>query len=76
MLCASLAETGVWRKMDTCVCMAESLHSSSETITTLLKGYTPIQNKVYIYIKEKAKTTTTKSNSHALVLGEDLEPGK
>jgi len=25
--------------MDTCVCMAESFHSSSETITTLLKGY-------------------------------------
>ena len=69
MLCVSLDETGVWKKMDT-------LHSSSETITTLLKGYTPIQNKVYIYIKEKAKTTTTKNNSHALVLGEDLEPGK
>ena len=29
--------------MDTCVCMAESLCSSPETITTLLIGYTPIQ---------------------------------
>ena len=65
--------------------VTESLHGSSETITTLLKGYTPIQNKVYIYIyfyesyiyiKEKAKTTTTKNNSDVLVLGEDLELGK
>ena len=31
--------------MDTCVRMAESLHCPPETITTLLTGYTPIQNK-------------------------------
>ena len=31
--------------MDTCICMAEFLHCSSKTITTLLTGYTPIQNK-------------------------------
>ena len=31
-------------EMDTCVCMAESLHCSPETITTLLIGYTQIQN--------------------------------
>ena len=24
---------GVWERMDTCICMAESLHSSPETIT-------------------------------------------
>ena len=35
----------IWRRMDTCVCMAESFHCSSETTTTLLIGYTPIQNK-------------------------------
>ena len=35
---------GVWGRMDTCVCMAESLHYSPETTTTLLIGYTPIQN--------------------------------
>ena len=29
---------------DTCMYMAESFHCSSETITTLLIGYTPIQN--------------------------------
>ena len=26
------------------MCMAESLHCSSKTITTLLTGYTPVQN--------------------------------
>ena len=28
-----------------CICMAKSLRSSPETITTFLIGYTPIQNK-------------------------------
>ena len=36
---------GVWGEMDTCICMAESLRCSPETITTLLIDYTPIQNK-------------------------------
>ena len=31
---------GVWRRMDTCICMAESLCCPPET-TTLLTGYTP-----------------------------------
>ena len=30
---------GIWGRMDTCICMAESLHCSPETITTLLFGY-------------------------------------
>ena len=50
MLCGSLDGTGVWR-MDTCVCMAKSLHCSPEAITTLLSGYTPIQNKKFKNIK-------------------------
>ena len=29
---------------DTRICMAEALHCSPETITTLLTGFTPIQN--------------------------------
>ena len=33
-----------WGRKDACICMAESLHCSSETITTLLIGNTPIQN--------------------------------
>ena len=31
--------------MDTCVCVAESLCYMPETLTTLLIGYTQIQNK-------------------------------
>ena len=33
---------GIWGRM--VICMAESFHCSSETITTLLISYTPIQN--------------------------------
>ena len=37
---------GVWGRMGTCICLAESLCCSLETITTLLLiSYTPIQNK-------------------------------
>ena len=46
-LCGSLDGRGVLGKMDTCICMAESLHCSPETITTLLTGYTLIQNKKF-----------------------------
>ena len=35
MFCGGLDGSGVWRKTDTCVCMAESLHCSPETITPL-----------------------------------------
>ena len=35
----------IWRRMDTCVCTAESLHCSPEATTALLIGYSPIQNK-------------------------------
>ena len=42
MLCGSLDEWGVWRRMDICICMIESLSGSPETITTLVISYTPI----------------------------------
>ena len=35
---------GVGGRMDTCICMTESLHCSLETITTLLIVYIPIKN--------------------------------
>ena len=38
----SLDGSRVWQRMDTWICMAESLRCSSETITTLLIDYTPI----------------------------------
>ena len=45
MLCGSLDGRGVWGRMDTCICMAESLHCLPETITALLIGYAPIKIK-------------------------------
>ena len=53
MLCASMDERGVWRRMDTCIRMAESLGCSPEAITTLLIGCTPIQNKKFLKKKKK-----------------------
>ena len=44
-----------WRGMDTCICMAESLHCSPETITTFLIGYTPKQNDFGVKKKKKRK---------------------
>ena len=35
----------IWERIDTCICMAESFSCSPETITALLIGYTPTQNK-------------------------------
>ena len=45
MLCGSLDQRGVWGRMDPCMYMTESLQRSPEAVTTLLIGYTPIQNK-------------------------------
>ena len=41
--------------------MAESLHCSSETITTLLIGHAPVQNKKFKTSKKKKK------NQHVVV---------
>ena len=43
--CGSLNGRGVSGRMETCICMTESLHCSSETLTALLIDYTPMQNK-------------------------------
>ena len=45
MIGGSLDGRGVWGRMDTCTCIAEPPPCSPETITTLLIGYTAIQNK-------------------------------
>ena len=39
-----LAGRGVWERMDPCICMAESLHCSPETITKIV-------NQLYSYTK-------------------------
>ena len=53
MLCGNLDGRGIWGRMDTCICMAESLYCPHETITTLLIGYIPIQNKELKKFEEK-----------------------
>ena len=58
MLCASLDGREVWGRMDTCIYMAESLHSSPETITTLLIGYTQIEN-IFMFKKKKKEFLKT-----------------
>ena len=45
--CGSLGERRVWERIDTCMCITESLHCSPETATVLLTGYTPTQNKKF-----------------------------
>ena len=51
--CVSLDGRGVWGRTDTCVRLVESLHCSPETVTTLLTGYTPIQNKKIFQKRKK-----------------------
>ena len=59
MFRGSLIGWGVLGRMDTCVCMAESLHYSPETITQLLISQTPIEKKkvfffnVYYLVKNE-----------------------
>ena len=48
MLCANWMAAGVWGRMDTCICMTESLCFSPETITTLLTGCTPIHSQKFL----------------------------
>ena len=53
---------GDWRRMDTCICMAELLSCSPETLTVLGIRYTPIQKK------KKKKRTSSKNYRRADLL--------
>ena len=53
LLRAILNGMGVWGRMDTCICTAVSLCCSLETTTTLLIGYTPIQDVFGVKKKKK-----------------------
>ena len=44
VLCGALDGREIWRRMDTCLCVAESLGCSPETLPTLFIGYT--QHKI------------------------------
>ena len=50
--------------MGICICMTESLHSSPKTTTTLLIGYTPIQNKRFKVWEEKGRTEDEMARWH------------
>ena len=72
MLCSSLDGRGVWERMDTCICLAESLCCPPETVTTLLIGYIPIQNnkffkrKKMLSIKKKKERKKEKTRNLSL----------
>ena len=53
MSCGSSDESGVLGRTDACICRAESLCCSPETLTTLLTGYTSLQN---VFGVKKIKT--------------------
>ena len=42
-LCGNMDGKGVWERIDTCKCMAESLCCPPETIITWLISYIPVQ---------------------------------
>ena len=63
MLCASLDESGVWWRMDACMCMTESLHCSPESTITLLISHIPIQNKKFKILEKKIRKSTSTSPS-------------
>ena len=59
-------EGSLGEKMDTCVCMAESLCCAPETIAALLIRYTPTENNKFKKIKESTKCSMwplSKNNS-------------
>ena len=53
MFCGSPDGRGVRGRLDTRICMAESLQCSPEKNTTLLIVYIPIHNKRFKYLKKK-----------------------
>ena len=80
MLCGNLCGKGVWERMDTCICMPESLHCPPEPITTLLIGFTSINNilfivvvKFYLLLLKNNKNNNTKflKTNHLLIIPPD-----
>ena len=59
MSCGSLDGRGAWGRMDTSICMTESLCCSPEIVAELLTGYTTTQNK-----KFKRKENEIAINQH------------
>ena len=72
MLCASLDRRGIWGRMDICIHMAEFLHCSPETITTLLIGYIPIQNVFGVKKKKRERESAWFINQKRLKLKKEI----
>ena len=53
-------------RMDTCISTAESLHCSPKTTTTLLTGYTPVQNKKFKVWKKYEEHHLGRAGEHRL----------
>ena len=49
MLCGSLDGKRVWGRMDSCICISAFAVHLPESVTILLIGYTPIQNKMFFF---------------------------
>ena len=63
--------------MYTCICMAEFLHCSPETTTTLLIGYTPKQNKkLKVWGKKKSHLSHGGTHLRFLFVFKDLQNQK
>ena len=76
ILCGNLDGRGSCGKMDTYICIAESLQHSPETITTLLISCTPIQNnKFKLWGKRLQKNKIEKKFPTSLVWNISLTPG-
>ena len=67
MLCARLDGRGAWGRMDTCMCIAESLQC--EIITTLSVGYTPTENKKFKKLKAKKKKKKERKKERKIMGG-------
>ena len=65
MLCGSLDEKGVWRRMDAHICVAELLCCSPKATITVLIGYTPIRNKLMSLKERKKKQQNTLATGRA-----------
>lgn len=66
-----------WERMDTCVCMVESLCYSTKTTTTLLTGYIPTQSKNFkIKINLKKKNLPENSQDYIHIARNDIDLAK
>ena len=70
MLCGNLHGRGIWGRMNACVCITKSLCCSPETITTLLIGYTPVQNKRF---KNRNIVETRKKKIKAINISKEFD---